>query len=149
MMLITGATGNNGQELVRQLIALGQPIRALVRNPEEASGIKGAECGISGWRLRSNRDTGYGFAQYRQSFSSDACRGTLCPVAGRFYRSRATYRREASGQILGSGSGPEHGFGVTPSTCSNRRCLTRIWPVVHNPPAEYVLSKYAFVCRYD
>ena len=41
MMLITGATGNNGQELVRQLIALGQPIRALVRNPEEASGIKG------------------------------------------------------------------------------------------------------------
>jgi len=39
MMLITGATGNNGQELVRQLIALGQPIRALVRNPEEASGI--------------------------------------------------------------------------------------------------------------
>ena len=40
-MLITGATGNNGQELVRQLIALGQPIRALVRNPEEASGIKG------------------------------------------------------------------------------------------------------------
>ena len=40
-MLITGATGNNGQELVRQLIALGQPIRAFVRNPEEASGIKG------------------------------------------------------------------------------------------------------------
>ena len=41
MILITGATGNNGQELVRQLIALGQPIRALVRNPEEANGIKG------------------------------------------------------------------------------------------------------------
>src|SRR6516225_5046528 len=41
MMLITGATGNNGQELVRQLIALGQRIRVLVRNPDEASGIKG------------------------------------------------------------------------------------------------------------
>ena len=28
-------------------------------------------------------------------------------MAGRFYQSRATYRREASGQILGYGSGPK------------------------------------------
>ena len=147
-MLITGATGNNGQELVRQLIALGQPIRALVRNPEEASGIKGPNVELAVGDF-DRRNTGYGFAQYRQSFSSDACRGTLCPVAGRFYRSRTTYRREASGQILGFGSGPEHGFGVTSSTCSNRRCLTQFRPVIHNPPAEHVLSIYAFVCRYD
>jgi uncharacterized protein YbjT (DUF2867 family) len=40
MILITGATGNNGQELVRQLTALGQPVRALVRNPSEAASLK-------------------------------------------------------------------------------------------------------------
>src|SRR5262245_54445722 len=41
MILITGATGNNGQELVRQLTAMGQRVRAFVRNPAEASRLKG------------------------------------------------------------------------------------------------------------
>jgi uncharacterized protein YbjT (DUF2867 family) len=36
MILITGATGNNGQELVRQLTEMGQRVRALVRRPAEA-----------------------------------------------------------------------------------------------------------------
>src|SRR5215468_1421640 len=40
MILITGATGNNGQELVRQLTALGQRVRAFVRNPAEAAHLK-------------------------------------------------------------------------------------------------------------
>jgi len=42
MILITGATGNNGQELVRQLTAMGQRVRAFVRNPAEASRLRGA-----------------------------------------------------------------------------------------------------------
>jgi uncharacterized protein YbjT (DUF2867 family) len=41
MILVTGATGNNGQELVRQLTSLGQAVRALVRNPSEAARLKG------------------------------------------------------------------------------------------------------------
>jgi len=41
MILITGATGNNGQELVRQLTAMGQPVRAFVRNPAYAAHLKG------------------------------------------------------------------------------------------------------------
>jgi uncharacterized protein YbjT (DUF2867 family) len=41
MILVAGATGNNGKELVRQLTALGQRVRALVRDPDDASGIKG------------------------------------------------------------------------------------------------------------
>src|SRR5262249_21723026 len=41
MILITGATGNNGQELVRQLTAMGQRVRAFVRNPAEAARLKG------------------------------------------------------------------------------------------------------------
>jgi uncharacterized protein YbjT (DUF2867 family) len=41
MILVTGATGNNGQELVRQLTALGQKVRALVRNPAKAGNLKG------------------------------------------------------------------------------------------------------------
>jgi uncharacterized protein YbjT (DUF2867 family) len=41
MILVTGATGNNGQELVRQLTALGQKVRALVRSPGKAGSLKG------------------------------------------------------------------------------------------------------------
>jgi uncharacterized protein YbjT (DUF2867 family) len=41
MILITGATGNNGRELVRQLVAAGQRVRALVRNPAKAADLKG------------------------------------------------------------------------------------------------------------
>jgi uncharacterized protein YbjT (DUF2867 family) len=42
MILITGATGNNGQELIRQLAAMGQSIRALVRKPAEAAKLDGS-----------------------------------------------------------------------------------------------------------
>jgi uncharacterized protein YbjT (DUF2867 family) len=41
MILITGATGSNGKELVRQLTAAGQRVRALVRNSAEAAGLNG------------------------------------------------------------------------------------------------------------
>ena len=37
MILVTGATGKVGTELVEQLVASGQPVRALVRDPEKAS----------------------------------------------------------------------------------------------------------------
>lgn len=39
MMLVTGATGLNGRELVRRLSAQGVPLRALVRNPEKATAL--------------------------------------------------------------------------------------------------------------
>ena len=39
MILITGATGNNGKELVRQLTAMGQRVRALVRKSAEAANL--------------------------------------------------------------------------------------------------------------
>src|SRR5262245_37898306 len=41
MILITCATGNNGQELLRQLASAGQRVRALVRNPAKAALLKG------------------------------------------------------------------------------------------------------------
>src|SRR6266516_1955526 len=41
MILITGATGNNGQELVHQLSAMEQSLRSLVRNPAKAANLKG------------------------------------------------------------------------------------------------------------
>jgi uncharacterized protein YbjT (DUF2867 family) len=41
MILITGATGTNGKELVRQLTAAGQRVRAMVRNSAEAAGLNG------------------------------------------------------------------------------------------------------------
>ncbi len=41
MILITGATGNNGQELLRQLTAMGQRVRAFVRKPADAANLKG------------------------------------------------------------------------------------------------------------
>ncbi len=40
MILITGATGIVGSEVVKQLAATGAPLRALVRNPEKAAAIR-------------------------------------------------------------------------------------------------------------
>ena len=39
MILVTGATGLNGRELVRRLSARGVALRALVRNPEKAAAL--------------------------------------------------------------------------------------------------------------
>ena len=39
MILVTGATGLNGQELLRRLSAQGSAVRALVRNPAKAEAI--------------------------------------------------------------------------------------------------------------
>ncbi|WP_242905185.1 NAD(P)H-binding protein [Actinomadura terrae] len=43
MILVTGAMGNVGAEVVRALVADGEPVRALVRNPETASLPDGVE----------------------------------------------------------------------------------------------------------
>ena len=40
MILVVGATGNVGREVVRQLASAGAPIRALVRDPARASHIR-------------------------------------------------------------------------------------------------------------
>lgn len=37
MILVTGATGTVGSEVVAQLLAAGQPVRVLTRNPEKAA----------------------------------------------------------------------------------------------------------------
>jgi uncharacterized protein YbjT (DUF2867 family) len=41
VILITGATGSNGQELIRQLTAMGQRVRVLMRKPAEAAKLGG------------------------------------------------------------------------------------------------------------
>ncbi len=41
MILITGATGTNGQEVVKQLTAAGQKVRAMVRNRAKAARLAG------------------------------------------------------------------------------------------------------------
>lgn len=41
MFLVTGATGTTGSEVVRQLAAAGERLRALVRNSEKARAIEG------------------------------------------------------------------------------------------------------------
>jgi len=41
MILVVGATGTNGRELVGRLAAAGQPVRAMVRNPQKAEGLRG------------------------------------------------------------------------------------------------------------
>src|SRR5512132_4463520 len=40
VILVTGATGNTGSELVRLLAEAGAPARALVRSPKKAASIK-------------------------------------------------------------------------------------------------------------
>ena len=41
MILVTGATGNAGAEVVRALLEKGQPVRAFVRDPIKAEGLFG------------------------------------------------------------------------------------------------------------
>ncbi|WP_020124021.1 NAD-dependent epimerase/dehydratase family protein [Streptomyces canus] len=43
MILVTGATGHVGSELVRRLAAAGEPVRAMTRRPAEARLPAGAE----------------------------------------------------------------------------------------------------------
>jgi uncharacterized protein YbjT (DUF2867 family) len=40
MILVVGATGTNGKEVVRQLAGAGHPVRALVRNPGKAGDLR-------------------------------------------------------------------------------------------------------------
>lgn len=47
MILITGATGNNGRDLIRQLTAIGQRVRALVRKPTEATKLDGSNIEVA------------------------------------------------------------------------------------------------------
>ena len=37
MILVTGATGTVGREVTAQLLAMGQPVRVLTRNPQKAA----------------------------------------------------------------------------------------------------------------
>jgi uncharacterized protein YbjT (DUF2867 family) len=39
MILVTGATGTNGREVLTRLAGMGRPVRALVRNPAKAAGL--------------------------------------------------------------------------------------------------------------
>lgn len=41
MILVTGATGNAGSQVVRVLLEHGQPVRAFVRDPEKARSLFG------------------------------------------------------------------------------------------------------------
>ena len=43
MILITGATGTNGKEIIRHVTAMGQRVRALVRKPAEAAKLAGSK----------------------------------------------------------------------------------------------------------
>jgi uncharacterized protein YbjT (DUF2867 family) len=40
VILVTGAAGTTGGELVRLLVEAGAPVRALVRSPEKAASIQ-------------------------------------------------------------------------------------------------------------
>ncbi len=43
MILVTGATGNVGSEVVRQLSSMGAPLRAFAHHPEKAAALERAE----------------------------------------------------------------------------------------------------------
>lgn len=47
MILVTGATGNVGGELIARLCEAGVPTRALVRTPEKADALRGYDCEVA------------------------------------------------------------------------------------------------------
>ena len=48
MILVTGATGNVGDELVRALLAAGEPVRALIRHADDATRLPAGAEGVVG-----------------------------------------------------------------------------------------------------
>ncbi len=46
MILVSGATGTNGRAIVERLLALGAPVRVLVRSPDKAASFPGAEIAV-------------------------------------------------------------------------------------------------------
>ena len=59
-ILVTGATGRIGREVVRQLVDAGAPVRALTRRPDEAAlqpgrSLVSSPCAIAP-TYRSNRE---------------------------------------------------------------------------------------------
>ncbi|SPE53372.1 NAD(P)H azoreductase [Verrucomicrobia bacterium] len=84
MILITGATGNNGRELIRQLSAAGQAVRALVRNLADAAILK-----------THNAELATGDFDHPETLDA-ALRGVakaflLTPVAERFVKWQTTF----------------------------------------------------------
>jgi len=56
MILVTGATGKIGSEVVRLLRARGAAVRALVRNPDKAKGWQGVEIAVGDFDDRESID---------------------------------------------------------------------------------------------
>jgi len=81
MILVTGATGHVGGELVRRLAAAGQPVRAMTRRPQEA-------------RLPAGTQPVYGDADDPASLES-----AFAGVSGAFLM---------SSQAVGTAAGPTH-----------------------------------------
>ena len=110
MILITGATGNNGRELVRQLVAAEQRVRALVRNPAKAADLKG-----------TNVELAVGDFDQPETFDA-ALRGVdkaflLTPVAEHFVEwqsafIKAAQRAEVKHLVKFSGMGADSGAKV-------------------------------------
>ncbi len=50
MLVITGASGNLGGMLARRLVAAGEPVRLLVRDPARAPALAGAEIAVGDYR---------------------------------------------------------------------------------------------------
>lgn len=75
MILVTGATGNVGSELVKQLVDGGHDVRAYIRNPDKASMLPdAAEIAIG-----DLDDTAALNKAAEGRTSSSSCRPPRCP----------------------------------------------------------------------
>lgn len=66
LILVTGATGEIGRELIPQLVAAGQPVRALVRDPVRADFDPAVEVVLADLRHPETLDAA--FAGMQKSF---------------------------------------------------------------------------------
>jgi uncharacterized protein YbjT (DUF2867 family) len=112
MILITGATGTNGQELVRQLTALGQSVRALVRDPATAAHLKGPNVELVAGNFDQPETLEAALQGVEKAF-------LLTPVAERFVSWQKAFieasRRAGVKHLVkfsGMGAGPDAGAGL-------------------------------------
>jgi len=108
-ILITGATGTNGSELIRQLTASGQRVRALVRNPARAGNLAGPNVELAAGDFDRPETLDAALRGIDKAF-------LLTPVAEHFVEWQTTFIRAAQRagvkhlvKFSGMGAGPQAG----------------------------------------
>ncbi len=111
MILVTGATGHVGGELVRQLVAAGCDVRAMTRRPEAAGLPRGVEVVRGDFEDRASLDAAFDGVERAFLMSAQPAGSAPAPthdVAAAVAAKRAGVRHVVKLSVLGGGNTGDH-----------------------------------------